>query len=93
MKKVSSPVEIYRIFKDGTMIKIPANGEVVCDDEKALEIKSIYPFVRIEDVEKEEKIEEEVVAEQTEEKEGQEVEQETKQEKKSKKGRKPKEQK
>jgi hypothetical protein len=93
MKKVSSPVEIYRIFKDGTIIRIPANGEVVCDDEKALEIKSIYPFVRVEDVENTEKIEEEVVTEQAGGNEEQGEEPEVKQEKKSKKGRKSKEQK
>jgi hypothetical protein len=64
MKKVSSPVEIYRIFKDGTMIKIPANGEVVCDDEKAAEIKLIYPFVKVENVVDEKEIENEKNAEQ-----------------------------
>ena len=87
MKKVSSPVEIYRVFKDGTMIKIPANGEVVCDDEKAAEIKSIYPFVRTEEV-VEEKVEEEIVKqeEETEEKK----EQAKEQEKKPKKERKSK---
>jgi hypothetical protein len=92
MKKVSSPVEIYRIFKDGTMIKIPANGEVVCDDEKALEIKSIYPFVRIEDVEKE--VENEKNAEQVEEGAGQIAEktEQAEEQKKSKRGRKPKKQ-
>jgi len=92
MKKVSSPVEIYRIFKDGTMVKIPANGEVVCDDEKALEIKSIYPFVRVKDVEDKGKIEEEIVAEQVKEKEEQEAKQEVEQGKKPKRGRKPKKQ-
>jgi hypothetical protein len=88
MKKVKSPVEIYRIFRDGTMIKIPANGEVICDDEKALEIKLIYPFVIVENIEEQEKIEEEIVAEKVEEKE----EEKEEEKKKSKKGRKSKEQ-
>jgi hypothetical protein len=101
MKKVSSPVEIYRIFKDGTMIKIPANGGVVCDDEKALEIKSIYPFVRVENVVDEKEVEDETIVEQGKEKvkqikeqaEEQIEEQAKKQEKKSKRGRKSKGQK
>jgi hypothetical protein len=92
MKKVSSPVEIYRIFKDGTIIKIPANGEVVCNDEKAAEIKLIYPFVKVENVVDEEEGVREMIVEQGEKKVEQTEEQTEKTEKKSKRGRKPKKQ-
>jgi hypothetical protein len=96
MKKVKSPVEIYRIFRDGTIIKIPDNGEVVCDDTKAAEIKLIYPFVTVEDVleEKTEEVLQETKTEETKEEVKIEEKTEIVEEKtqKSKRGRKTKKQ-
>ena len=47
MKKIKSPVEVYRKFKNNLTVKVEANRWVVLRDDIAEEIKRIYPFVEI----------------------------------------------
>jgi hypothetical protein len=77
MKKIKSPVEIKKSFANGFVLSLPANEEVVCQDDIALEMKRIYPFVEVSDVVREEATQE--IVEKTEEKK-EEVKEEIKEE-------------
>jgi Ran GTPase-activating protein (RanGAP) involved in mRNA processing and transport len=50
MKKIKSPVEIKKSFANGFVLSLPANEEVACQDDIALEMKRIYPFVEVSNV-------------------------------------------
>lgn len=76
MKKLKSPIDVHRSFADGTVLELPAGKEIICSDEKALEMKRIYPFIEMSEV-VEESLESKVKEEETEE-ETEEEEEETK---------------